>query len=81
MAANERHYYQRRALQEIECAMRAELIEAEIAHSSIAGLLLRRCVSCAEGRTAECSGCLLSHVCDDTDPGSDRLGATAALVF
>lgn len=81
MAANERSYYQRRAPQEIDWAMRADVIEAEIAHSTMASLLLQRCVSCAAGRTAECSGCLLSHVCEYNDRGTNRLGVMAAIAF
>lgn len=40
MAIGERLYFQRRARQEIESAMRADSIEAETAHALLAGLHL-----------------------------------------
>ncbi|MES2042994.1 MAG: hypothetical protein V4475_03905 [Pseudomonadota bacterium] len=69
MASSERHYFQRRALQEIEGAMRADSTEAEIAHAGLAGLHLRRCAACETGRTSECRGCPLVHVCDYPNGG------------
>jgi len=64
MATSERQYFKRRALQEIESAMRADSIEAEMSHAGLAQLHLRRCVDCAENKTHECFGCSLVHVCD-----------------
>jgi hypothetical protein len=72
MAIGERLYFQRRARQEIESAMRADSIEAETAHALLAGLHLRYCTACATGKTCECVGCALVHVCDDPREDGSR---------
>lgn len=78
MATNERHYFQRRALQEVESAMRADSIEAEIAHAGLAGLHLRRCAGCSPRRTRECRDCALVNVCD-YPLGERQIGARGSV--
>ena len=63
MACSDRHYFQRRAREEIESAMRADSVEAEIAHAGLANLHLRRCAGCAAAKTSECRSCILVHIC------------------
>ncbi len=63
MAYSDRHYFQRRAREEIDSAMRADSVEAEIAHAGLANLHLRRCVGCAAAETSECRSCILANVC------------------
>ncbi|MCW3846030.1 hypothetical protein OF829_02185 [Sphingomonas sp. LB-2] len=64
MSNGERRYFRRRALQEIEAAMRANSIEAELSHSGLAQLHLQNCVGCVERRTRECLDCPMWRVCD-----------------
>ncbi|CAN5492650.1 hypothetical protein BH10PSE14_BH10PSE14_45230 [soil metagenome] len=64
MAISERLYFQRRARQELESAMRADSIEAETSHALLAGLHLRHCSACIPGKSRECSACALVHICD-----------------
>ncbi|MDH7973317.1 hypothetical protein QH494_14095 [Sphingomonas sp. AR_OL41] len=65
MAISERRYFRDRARQEIESAIRADSIEAEIAHANLASLHLRYCAACSPGKTGECVDCALRHVCGD----------------
>jgi hypothetical protein len=78
MANEERRYAQRRALEEIICAMRADSVEAEVAHASLANLHMRHCSECAPGKTRECGDCPMTHVCDH--PG-ERRGTGPAIEF
>ena len=63
MTDTDRQYFQRRAREEMESAMRADSVEAEIAHAGLANLHLRCCAACAAGKTSECRGCILANVC------------------
>lgn len=63
MTDKDRPYFQRRAREEIESAMRADSAEAEIAHAGLANLHLRRCAACTAEKTIECRGCILANVC------------------
>jgi len=63
MIDNDRLYFQRRAREEIESAMRADSVEAEIAHAGLANLHLRCCVACAAAKTSACRGCILANIC------------------
>lgn len=64
MATSERRYFRRRAHQELESAMRADSIEAETSHALLAGLHLRLCAACIPGKSRECLGCAMVHMCD-----------------
>lgn len=65
MATSERQYFRRRARQELESAMRADSIEAETSHALLAGLHLRLCSACIPGMSRECTGCAMTHICDN----------------
>jgi hypothetical protein len=63
MQSDDRAYFRRRSVEEIQAAMRADSLEATNSHVALAELHLHRCATCVKPATEECNDCVAANIC------------------